>query len=189
MRSSRIRLQVAVLVFILIPASAGVLAVHASATCERFVRTYVTRPVRNRLSKETADAWAAWRIAHPNWKANPNHRRPRYLLTREEAVHKVDLACNVDTNPVALDLLLTPTEVEPPPVEMSLPPMTTELRLPNPGVPQVTELAELVQPAVFGPLSVVVPGPVPEPESLVLALTGVGFLSLLFATKALRPQQ
>ena len=58
MSKTRIRIQVAVLAFILVPAAAGVLAVHASATCERFVRNYVTRPVRNRVSKQTAEAWA-----------------------------------------------------------------------------------------------------------------------------------
>ena len=79
MTSSRTRIQTAVLAFILLPAAVGVLAVHASQTCERFVRTYVSKPVRNRVSKATNEAWAKWRIAHPNWKPNPNLHRPKYV--------------------------------------------------------------------------------------------------------------
>ena len=95
MSRSRIRIQAAVITFLLLPAAAGVLAVHASATCERFVRTYVTKPVRNRVSKQTAEAWAAWRVAHPNWKPNPNLHRPKYVMNREEAIQKVDFACTI----------------------------------------------------------------------------------------------
>ena len=53
MTSSRIRIQTAVLGFVLLPATVGVLAVHASQTCERLVRTYVSKPVRNRVSSST----------------------------------------------------------------------------------------------------------------------------------------
>src|SRR5665213_3571413 len=112
MRGTRIRLQFAALLFILLPATAGVIAVHASATCERFVRTYVTKPVRNRVSQTTADAWAAWRVAHPNWKPKPNVHRPKYVMTREEAVQKVNFACTVATIPSDLDLLFTPADFD-----------------------------------------------------------------------------
>src|SRR6476619_6097961 len=108
MKISRVRIQFVVLVFLLLPATAGVLAIHASAACERFVKTYVTKPVRNRLSKQTAEAWAAWRLAHPNWKPNPNSRRPKYVMTREETVNKVEFACAVDTDPSRLDMVLQP---------------------------------------------------------------------------------
>ncbi|HEX3572137.1 MAG TPA: hypothetical protein VHU44_15065 [Acidobacteriaceae bacterium] len=188
MRPSRVRIQVAVLIFLLLPATAGVLAIHASAACERFVKTYVTRPVRNRLSKQTADAWAAWRAAHPNWKPNPNSHRPKYVMTREESVKKVDFACAVDTDPTNLDLALEPVEAEPPSIHM-LPVMTTELKLPDATPPMVTELAELtpILPIV-APLIVNVPGPVPEPNSFVLALSGAMFVGLLIGMRALLPQ-
>src|ERR1039458_7122109 len=107
MSSTRIRIQAAVVVFILLPAAAGVLAVHASATCERFVRTYVTKPVRNRVSKTTADAWAKWRLAHPNWKPNPNLHRPKYVMTQDEAVQKVAFACTIPEVPSTTDILLS----------------------------------------------------------------------------------
>jgi hypothetical protein len=115
MSSSRIRIQIVALAFILLPAAAGILAVRASATCERFVRTYVTKPVRNRVGKQTADAWAKWRIAHPNWKPNPNLRRPKYVMTREEAVEKVAFACSVPETPTAIDDFLKTAALDPPP--------------------------------------------------------------------------
>lgn len=197
MRISRVRIQVAVLIFLLLPATAGVLAVHASAACERFVRTYVTTPVRNRLSKHTAEAWAAWRAAHPNWKPNPNSHRPKYVMTREEAVKKVNFACAVEPDPTALDLVLEPLQYDGPPPISSEPAMTTELQLPNPTTPEVTELAELtpmaplfpsMPPPVFPALETPLPGPVPEPSSLVLALSGAAFLGLLLGMRALLPQ-
>jgi len=185
MKRSRFRIQSAVLIFLLLPASAGVLAIHASAACERFVKTYVTRPVRNRLSKETADAWAAWRAAHPNWKPNPKHPRPKYVMTREESVKKVNFACAVDTDPTSLDLQLEPENPE-----ISMPVMTTELLLPPPAAPTVTELAELTP--IATPLlavpSVAVPGPVPEPNSLLLASSGLVFVGILLGVRALLPQ-
>jgi len=185
MRSKRIRIQVAVLLFLLLPASAGVLAVHASAACERFVKTYVTRPIQNRVSKQTADAWAAWRAAHPNWKPNPKNHRPKYVMTREESVKKVDFACAVETDPTSLDL-----QLEPEMPEISMPVMTTELKLPPPAAPTLTELAELTPIAtpLFAVPNVPVPGPVPEPDSLVLALSGTIFLGMLIGMRALLPQ-
>src|SRR5437764_14345744 len=184
MRTSRIRIQVAVVLFLLLPASAGVLAVHASAACERFVKTYVTRPVRNRVAKQTAEAWAAWRLAHPNWKPNPNNRRPKYVMTREESVKKVNFACAVDTDPTNLDLTLEPVNSELPSIAM-----TTELKLPTPTPPVVTELAELtpIVPLAVTP-NVAIPGPVPEPSTLLLALSGAAFIALLMGMRTMLRQ-
>lgn len=187
MRISRVRIQVAVLIFLLLPATAGVLAIHASAACERFVRTYVTKPVRNRVSKQTAEAWAAWRLAHPNWRPNPNSHRPKYVMTREESVNKINFACAVDTDPTSLDLMLQPVDYDRPPQFVELPAMTTELQLPNPTAPAVTELAELT-PITIPPMNVEIPGPVPEPNSLLLVLSGAAFIVLLAGMRAIVPQ-
>jgi hypothetical protein len=205
MSRARIRIQVAVLAFILVPAAAGVLAVHASATCERFVRNYVTKPVRNRVSQQTAEAWAAWRVAHPNWKPNANLHRPKYVMTREEAIQKVDFACTIEVIPAITDGLLVPAEALPPIVD--LPPMaSTELTFPNEIPPEVAEitpenewpaLGPLVPPILGGPpTGVVLPiippggtsggGAVSEPTSLVLTGSGLGFICLLLGTRTRR---
>jgi hypothetical protein len=178
MRSPKIRIHYAVLAFILMPAAVGVVAVHASPTCQRFVRTYVTKPVRNRVSKHTAEAWAAWLLAHPNWKPNPNTHRPKYVMTREEAVNKVNFACTVDTDPSKLDMLFTEADFEGPPVAVQLPPMTTELKLPDENPPEIAEL--ITPPVPFQNLEQVpVPGPVPEPASWLLVASGVVSMALL----------
>ena len=186
MAKSRIRLQLAALLFLLLPATAGIVAVRASATCEKFVRTYVTKPVRNRVSKTTADAWAAWRVAHPNWKPNPDVHRPKYVMTREEQVKKVDLACEVPTEPSDVDLLFQTAQVEPPPV-LTLPSISTQTAMPT--VP--TEVAEVVTPLPAGigflpppPVEVPqvntgAPSPTPEPGGLALIATGLAAMAPL----------
>jgi hypothetical protein len=146
MSRSRIRIQFAVLAFILFPATIGIVAVRASATCERFVRTYVTKPVRNRLSKSTAEAWAAWRVAHPNWRPNPNVHRPKYV-------------------------------------------METQIRLPDTVPPEIAELSPPVPifplvPPQFPLVSTVVP----EPDTLLLAGTGFGFLALVILLRTRKPR-
>lgn len=185
MRITRIRLQLAAFLFILLPASAGVVAVHASATCEKFVRTYVTKPVRNRVSQATADAWAAWRVAHPNWKPNPNLHRPKYVMSREEQVKKVDFACEVPTLPVQEKIFFDTARIDPPPV-VQLPAMETETSFPTlpTEVAEVTPLPPLGSfvppPAIAVPqVNTAIPGPTPEPMSLALVGSGIGALILL----------
>jgi hypothetical protein len=188
MSRSRIRIQVAVLAFLLLPASVGILAVHASATCERFVRTYVTTPVRNQVSKQTAEAWAAWRAAHPNWKPNPNLHRPRYVMTRQEAVEKVNFACSIPTTPVNLDIVFTPDDFAAPPVITSPDMEIAQVILPSDLPPQVVAITPVlpIVPAEFTtPLEV---GEIPEPDSLLLAATGLGFIFLVAGAKVLRPE-
>lgn len=201
----RIRIQIVALAFILFPAAAGVLAVHASATCERFVRTYITKPVRNRVSRQTAEAWAKWRLAHPNWKPNPNVHRPRYVMSREEAIQKVSFACSVDEIPTSTEKLLEITAIEPPQPIIDLSSMTpTDINVPAEIPPEVAEitpdnswpsLGPYVPPILTGtpPGSLGVPivppvqepGPVPEPSTL--ALCGLGLA--LFAGTLLRARR
>ena len=201
MSSTRIRLQLAVLLFILLPASAGIIAVHASATCERFVRTYVTKPVRNRVSKTTAEAWAKWRVAHPDWKPNPNVHRPKYVMTQDEAVNKIEFACTVPLIPTDTELFFKTADLDGPPPMVSLPPMdATQIAFPE--IPQeVAEvppqswppLATFIPPALNTPpgLPIITPPPpigggVPEPVSLLLVASGMACLGLLRGVKGLR---
>jgi hypothetical protein len=205
--SSRIRLQTAVLGIILFPAVTGVLVVHASQTCERVVRTYVSKPVCNQVSKATAAAWAKWRIAHPNWKPNPKLHRPKYVMSREEAVNNLNFACSIPTDPASLDLLFTPADIDIPPPIVNLPPMkATLIDFPDEVPPEVSEIppdntwppfAPYIPPILgdssgnnFPTLPVIVPpppppivGPIPEPPSFFLVALGIGVVGLIVRTK------
>jgi hypothetical protein len=197
---SRIRIQVVAVAFILLPAVAGVLAVRASADCERFVRTYVTKPVRNRVSKQTAEAWANWRVGHPNWKPNPNLHRPKYVMNREESVAKVAFACSIPLLPAANDGLFKITELEPPPPIIDLSKMNpTQISLPEETPPEVAEitpdeswpsLGPFVPPILGGQFPGIPGVPIilppvaalaPEPSSLVLLGSGVACMLLVWA--------
>jgi len=112
MISPRISIPSIVLGAVLLPLAIGAVAVHASPACQRLVHTYVTVPVRNRVSKATAMAWAKWRAGHPNWKPNPKVQRPRYVMTTQEAMDKVDFACETPAIPFIDSSVLTPRTLE-----------------------------------------------------------------------------
>jgi hypothetical protein len=171
-----------------------VLAVHASANCQRFVRTYIAKPVRNRVSETTADAWTKWRVTHPDWKPNPKLHRPKYVMTHDEAVRKVDFACSIPIIPSTIGMRFIPTDFEGPPPNINLPPMETTLVLFPDEIPP--DVAEITPAGTWPPLGPFVPpilgtpppvaGEAAEPASLLLASTGIGFLYLLLGTKLRR---
>jgi hypothetical protein len=112
MRQARINgALVGVVLSILLVLGGGGIAIYASPTCQRFVKTYVGVPVRNRVSKATAEAWAKWRVGHPNWKPKPKLQRPKYVMSRKEALEKVTFACEATTVPTTLDMGLPPIEL------------------------------------------------------------------------------
>ena len=153
----------------LIPTALGVVTVHASPTCQRFVKTYVSVPVRNRVSKATAIAWEKWRVAHPNWKPDPKIKRPRYKMTQREAIEKVAFACEVPTEPANQDLLITSKDLIPPLPPVDYTPLDTfDATIPDTIPPLVAGNPPMVD-STFPPTNVVGPfippifgsGPVP----------------------------
>jgi hypothetical protein len=112
-------------------------AAATSPTCQRFVETQVLAPVRNKVSKTTAAAWAKWRVGHPNWKPNPKVQRPKYVMTHKEAMEKVDFACEVPPAPPSLTDAMFPPENTgdmPPVVDTAVPPMTETAQLTIPDL-------------------------------------------------------
>lgn len=197
MRITWSRLQVAGLLLILVPVSLGVITICASAVCKQFVRVYVTKPVRNRVSKATANAWAEWRVAHPNWEPLSRRRRSKYVMTREEQVHKVEFACQAEIEISDSKRLFQTTITDPPPLvlppimfaETALPTLPTELAQVVTSLPPDT--AQEMMPLPDSVTSFVPPIPLPgktasvpavtsEPASLVFDATGLaGMLVLL----------
>lgn len=72
---------------------APVVVLSASPTCTTLVKTKVLVPVRNKVSKKTADAWAKWRVGHPTWKQNASLVRPRTIMVPQESSKRMNVAC------------------------------------------------------------------------------------------------
>jgi len=140
MNISRIWVLSVVLLSVLFPAAMGAFAVNASPNCQRYVSDYVTTPVRKRVSKATALAWARWRTGHPNWKPNPKVQRPRYVMTTQEAMDKVNFACAVPPNPVITELLHTEADRDGTPSIDPSATGATQLYIPDLTPPEVTEV-------------------------------------------------
>ena len=92
--------------------SLGVVGVHASTECVRFI----TKKVRHhKVSAATAARWAAWDKAHPNWhpKKSP-----------AETLAQLDFAC-------AVPVIQKPVDGELPPLELNTFNFPTEMLLPR----------------------------------------------------------
>jgi hypothetical protein len=154
----------------------GTLAIEGAPVCERLVKTFKDKRVKNRVSPKTLAAWQLWGKGHPDFKP---HYRPKYKNTREEVVEKVAFACEVPKIPQSPppEIITEFLPVEFPPVQVDLPP---------PGLPPVEEIAfnNETPPLPFVPpyspgTPTEPPSPVPEPSSLLLLGTGGAFLILL----------
>src|SRR5215472_5576418 len=79
--------------------SLGVVGVHASTQCVRFIQKKVRH---HKVSAATAARWAAWDKAHPNW----------HPKTPKETMAQLDFAC-------AVPVVEKPADGELPPLQLS----------------------------------------------------------------------
>lgn len=101
----------------------GVVGVHASTKCVRFIRKKVRH---HKVSAGTAARWAAWDKAHPNWhpKKSP-----------AETMAQLDFAC-------AVPIIQKPVDGELPPLELNTFSFPPDLELPPPDAPPVVAMNE-----------------------------------------------
>ena len=206
-RSTRTHTQLATLVLLLL--FTGILgtttvAVASSPACEQLVHSYVDRMVRNVVSPATLRRWREWGVKHPNWHPTLNAAaRPKFKKVREEKVSRMQLACNIITDEIALvpanlDNFFLP--VEKPSLEQAVnTPITAPIQAfqaPLGGTPAVfggggggaigggggggstptgttTSNTPVSVPVPITPAEPVLPAPVPEPSSILLTLTGM----------------
>lgn len=139
--------------------SAGVAAVTTSPACQQFVEKHVMVPVRNRVSKATALAWAKWRVGHPDWKPNPKLHRAKYKMSTQEVLEKVAFACEVPPpTPSTVDMDLPPIEIGTLPPVVELPPL---IDIPPMETTQ-TILTDLIPPDVLEPAPPVETAEIPD---------------------------
>jgi hypothetical protein len=168
--------------------SLGVVGVHASTECVRFIQKKVRH---HRVSAATAARWAAWDKAHPNW-------HPR---TPKETLAQLDFACSVpviqkpvdgELPPLDLTFFAIPMERLPPP---EAPPVVAE-NTPPPDLFPDTPTDSFVTPPIYSPQYpapygflpppahvVTPPGVAPEPSSWMLLATALLALSGLAARR------
>jgi hypothetical protein len=161
--------------------SLGVVGVHASTQCVRFITKKVRR---HKVSAATAARWAAWDKAHPNW-------HPR--KSPAETLAQLDFAC-------AVPLIEKPADGDLPPLELNT--FNFAPNLPPPDAPPVVAMLEPPQqlfpdqpsmsmvsppiyspqyPTIFGPpppppphsVNPINPGPTPEPSTWMLLATSM----------------
>jgi hypothetical protein len=98
--------------------SLGVVGVHASTECVRFITKKVRR---HEVSAATAARWAAWDKAHPNWHPK---KKPA------ETLAQLDFAC-------AVPVIEKPADGELPPLELNTFNFAPDQELPPPDAPPV----------------------------------------------------
>ncbi len=139
--------------------SLGVVGVHASTECVRFITKKIHR---HKVSAATAARWAAWDKAHPNWhpKKSP-----------AETLAQLDFAC-------AVPMIEKPADGDLPPLELNTFNFPPDLQLPPPDVPPVVAMNEppqqlfpdqppmnLVSPPIISPQYPTLFGPPPPPPT------------------------
>lgn len=160
----------AVILFTVLLLTAAAVSVSAYEPCRQAVTRVVTRTEWPHYSKPTIARWLKWNRDHPNYQ--PPKRQPR--LVKEEVHDMVAFACAMP-GPEAdrVDDLLAENPYEP---------LSYGFDGPKPYIVAVNErpafpVALLNVPIVAGPI---VSDEAPEPQSWVLALTGLFFVGFCF---------
>lgn len=140
--------------------SLGVVGVHASTQCVRFIRQKVRH---HRVSAATAARWKAWDQAHPNWRPKP---------TPTETWSKLDFACEVPVvQPQQTAGLLPSIQLAPPlalPMDMAAPcapPVIIAKNAPTPDFFPSQPSESLVTPPIYSPEYPQVFGQIPIPDT------------------------
>jgi hypothetical protein len=147
--------------------SLGVVGVHASTQCVRFI----TKKVHHRVSAATAARWAAWDKAHPNWHPTKSPA---------ETLAQLDFAC-------AVPVIEKPADGDLPPLELNTFSFPQDLMLPPPAGPPIVAMNKppqdlfpdappisLVSPPIYSPQYPTLFGPPPSPPSRSVQPTGPG---------------
>lgn len=149
-----------VLLLTAVAISAGVVGVHASTECVRFV----TKKIRHhKVSSATAARWAAWDKAHPNWHPKKS---------TAEIMAQLDFAC-------AVPVIQKPADGDLPPVDLNTFSFPTTIELPPPNAPPVVAMNEppqdlipdsppvsFVSPPIYSPQYPTLFGPPPPGRSV-----------------------
>jgi hypothetical protein len=136
--------------------SLGVVGVHASTGCVRFITKKIQH---HKVSAATAARWAAWDKAHPNWHPKK---------TPKETLAQLDFAC-------AVPMIEKPADGDLPPLQLNTFSFPTDLELPPPAAPPLVAMNEppqlvpdqpsmsLVSPPIYSPQYPTIFGPPPAP--------------------------
>ena len=141
--------------------SLGVIGVHASTQCVRFVQQKLQRQRHHKVTAATAARWKEWNKAHPNW--HPKR-------TPGETLAQIDFACKVPVDPkgeipmelpnVTLGKFAVPVNFTEPP---AAPPVVVANNTPTQDLFPSAPGNDVVNPSIYPPESPVLWGPIPAP--------------------------
>ena len=161
--------------------SLGVVGVHASTECVRFI----TKKIHHRVSAATAARWAAWDKAHPNWHPKKSPAETLAQLDFACAVPMIERPADGNLPPIELNTFSFPPDLMPPPetppiVAMNEPPQDLFPDQPpmswvSPPIytPQYPSLFGAFPPAPPSRSVLPPPGLAPEPSSWMLLATSL----------------
>lgn len=145
-----------VLLLTAVAISLGVVGVHASTECVRFI----TKVRHHKVSAATAARWAVWDKAHPNWHPKKSPREVLAQLDFACAVPMVQKPVDGDLPPLELNTFNFASGVELPPPDS--PPVEAMNQPPQNIVPDQPSMS-LVSPPIYSPQYPTLFGGLPPP--------------------------